>query len=189
MGDFVTIGVMGGQQIASAGKVVETHLNALQFPVAAANAVILLGVTLAYLVTRLAFSTVTWSAAAVLLAMLGLGAVGFLDDFLKVRRRRSLGLSKRGKLLGQAVVAVAFVLIAALFVTLAAGIWVGLALAIVGGIAFVFFGTTSFLDGLPVALDGTEMALVDIIPAIAEVACRNGVGIMDHIEDRVVGMQ
>ena len=46
MGDFVTIGVMGGQQIASAGKVVETHLNALQFPVAAANAVILLGVTL-----------------------------------------------------------------------------------------------------------------------------------------------
>jgi len=46
MGDFVTIGVMGGQQIASAGKVIETHLNALQFPVAAANAVILLGVTL-----------------------------------------------------------------------------------------------------------------------------------------------
>lgn len=46
MGDFVTVGVMGGQQIASAGKMVETHLNALQFPVAAANAVILLGVTL-----------------------------------------------------------------------------------------------------------------------------------------------
>lgn len=46
MGDFVTIGVMGGQQIASAGKVIETHLNALQFPVAAANAVILLGATL-----------------------------------------------------------------------------------------------------------------------------------------------
>ena len=46
MGDFVTVGVMGGQQIASAGKMVETHLNALQFPVAAANAVILLCVTL-----------------------------------------------------------------------------------------------------------------------------------------------
>ena len=51
MGDFVTIGVMGGQQIASAGKVVETHLNALQFPVAAANAVILLGVTLMIIAT------------------------------------------------------------------------------------------------------------------------------------------
>jgi putative spermidine/putrescine transport system permease protein len=46
MGDFVTVGVMGGQQIASAGKVVQTHLDALQFPVAAANAVVLLGVTL-----------------------------------------------------------------------------------------------------------------------------------------------
>ena len=51
MGDFVTIGVMGGQQIASAGKVIETHLNALQFPVAAANAVILLGVTLMIIAT------------------------------------------------------------------------------------------------------------------------------------------
>ena len=45
MGDFVTIGVMGGQQVASAGKMIETRLNALQFPVAAANAVILLTIT------------------------------------------------------------------------------------------------------------------------------------------------
>ena len=42
MGDFVTVDVMGGQQIASVGKVIETQLNALQFPPAAANAVILL---------------------------------------------------------------------------------------------------------------------------------------------------
>ena len=46
MGDFVTFGVMGGQQIASAGKIIETRLNALQFPPAAANAVILLAITL-----------------------------------------------------------------------------------------------------------------------------------------------
>ena len=45
MGDFVTIGVMGGQQIASAGKIIESRLNALQFPAAAANAVILLIIT------------------------------------------------------------------------------------------------------------------------------------------------
>ncbi len=45
MGDFITIGVMGGQQIAAAGKIIEVRLNALQFPAAAANAVILLGVT------------------------------------------------------------------------------------------------------------------------------------------------
>lgn len=45
MGDFVTVGVMGGQQIAAAGKIIEVRLNALQFPAAAANAVILLGIT------------------------------------------------------------------------------------------------------------------------------------------------
>jgi putative spermidine/putrescine transport system permease protein len=50
MGDFITFGVMGGQQIASAGKVVDARLNALQFPPAAANAVILLAVTLLIIV-------------------------------------------------------------------------------------------------------------------------------------------
>ncbi len=51
MGDFVTIGVMGGQQVASAGKLIETRLNALQFPVAAANAVILLAITFLIIAT------------------------------------------------------------------------------------------------------------------------------------------
>ena len=37
---------MGGEQIASAGKIVETRLQALQFPPAAANAVILLAATM-----------------------------------------------------------------------------------------------------------------------------------------------
>jgi putative spermidine/putrescine transport system permease protein len=51
MGDFITVGVMGGQQIASAGKVIETRLNALQFPPAAANAVIMLAITLLIITT------------------------------------------------------------------------------------------------------------------------------------------
>ena len=42
MGDFVTVGVMGGQQIASVGKVINTEMTALQFPPAAANSVNLL---------------------------------------------------------------------------------------------------------------------------------------------------
>jgi argininosuccinate synthase len=47
----------------------------------------------------------------------------------------------------------------------------------------------SFRDGLPISLNEVEMPLHEIIPAIAEYACRNGVGIMDHIEDRVVGLK
>jgi putative spermidine/putrescine transport system permease protein len=42
MGDFVTIGVMGGQQIASIGKIIQVQTSYLQFTLAAANAVILL---------------------------------------------------------------------------------------------------------------------------------------------------
>lgn len=46
MGDFITIGVMGGQQIASIGKIIQVEMSYLQFPAAAANAVILLAVVL-----------------------------------------------------------------------------------------------------------------------------------------------
>jgi putative spermidine/putrescine transport system permease protein len=46
MGDFVTVGVMGGQQIASVGKIIQVQTSYLQFPMAAANAVILLAVVL-----------------------------------------------------------------------------------------------------------------------------------------------
>jgi len=55
MGDFVTVGVMGGQQIASVGKVIQVQLSYLQFPAAAANAVILLAVVIMIIValTRL----------------------------------------------------------------------------------------------------------------------------------------
>jgi phospho-N-acetylmuramoyl-pentapeptide-transferase len=46
-----------------------------------------------------------------LLAMLVIGGaalIGFADDWIKVSRQRSLGLNKRGKIIGQLVVAVAF---------------------------------------------------------------------------------
>ena len=46
MGDFVTVGVMGGQQIASVGKIIQVQTSYLQFPLAAANAVVLLLVVL-----------------------------------------------------------------------------------------------------------------------------------------------
>jgi len=44
--------------------------------------------------------------------MLGLGLVGFIDDFLKVRNQRSLGLGGWAKIAGQGVVAIAFAVLA-----------------------------------------------------------------------------
>jgi phospho-N-acetylmuramoyl-pentapeptide-transferase len=53
------------------------------------------------------------------LVLLGLmvfsGAIGFIDDFLKVRKRNSLGLNKRGKLILQMVVGAAFGMVALYF--------------------------------------------------------------------------
>ncbi len=46
MGDFVTVNVLGGGQIASVGKAIWTELSYLQFPPAAANAIVLLGVVI-----------------------------------------------------------------------------------------------------------------------------------------------
>jgi phospho-N-acetylmuramoyl-pentapeptide-transferase len=75
--------------------------------------VILGGMGTAYLAARVTGAKFSIEGAAVLAAAGGLGLVGFLDDWLKIRRQRSLGLSKTAKLIGQALVAVAFGLLAA----------------------------------------------------------------------------
>jgi argininosuccinate synthase len=47
----------------------------------------------------------------------------------------------------------------------------------------------SFERGVPVALNGQAIELVALIEAAAEIAARHGVGIIDHIEDRIVGLK
>src|SRR5487761_959929 len=54
----------------------------------------------------------TASGILVLFLMTGLGFVGFLDDFIKLFMRRSLGLRSGAKLLGQAIVGVIFAVLA-----------------------------------------------------------------------------
>lgn len=51
---------------------------------------------------------VTASALLVMGLIVGLGLIGFLDDWLKISRKQSLGLTAKQKLLGQAIVAAAF---------------------------------------------------------------------------------
>ena len=57
-------------------------------------------ILVAALVPALAASLYTVPGATIILATLGCGLIGFADDYLKVRRRRSLGLSGRWKLAG-----------------------------------------------------------------------------------------
>jgi argininosuccinate synthase len=49
--------------------------------------------------------------------------------------------------------------------------------------------TVGFERGRPVSLDGERLGLVDLIDRAAAVGCRHGVGIIDHIEDRIVGLK
>jgi argininosuccinate synthase len=46
-----------------------------------------------------------------------------------------------------------------------------------------------FQRGIPVSLNGWPMELVDLIEEVARTAARHGVGIIDHIEDRIVGLK
>lgn len=71
------------------------------------------------ILTALVVSTLLWADLrsgfvwAVLLVTVGYGAIGFADDWLKVTKRNTKGVSGRGKLFAQAVIG----LIAALWIT------------------------------------------------------------------------
>ncbi len=46
-----------------------------------------------------------------------------------------------------------------------------------------------FEAGRPTSLDGERLELVALLDRCAELGCRHGVGIVDHIEDRIVGLK
>jgi phospho-N-acetylmuramoyl-pentapeptide-transferase len=70
----------------------------------------------AYFVAHLVTGQVpTVSGVLVLFLMTGMGLVGFLDDFIKIRNQRSLGLRTGEKLAGQTLVAVIFAILALQF--------------------------------------------------------------------------
>jgi argininosuccinate synthase len=49
--------------------------------------------------------------------------------------------------------------------------------------------TVTFEEGVPVAVNGERMDLVPLLERVAEIGMRHGVGIVDHIEDRIVGLK
>ncbi len=80
------------------------------------GAVIILATVIAYALAHV----VTWhpptvSGLLVLFLMVGLGAVGFADDYIKISKQRSLGLRSGQKLIGQTAVGVIFAILALQF--------------------------------------------------------------------------
>jgi phospho-N-acetylmuramoyl-pentapeptide-transferase len=57
----------------------------------------------------------TFSGVLVLALMVGMGMVGFLDDYIKIVKRRSLGLRAKAKMAGQLIVGITFAVLSLQF--------------------------------------------------------------------------
>ena len=135
--------------------------------------VIISSVLLAYLASHL----ITWtepSASALLILFLftGLGVVGFLDDFIKISKQRSLGLRSKAKIAGQSLVAVTFALLSLQFpdergITPASP-------------AVSFLRDIEWLDGLPIII-----VVLWVLLLIA--AASNGVNLTDGLDGLASG--
>jgi phospho-N-acetylmuramoyl-pentapeptide-transferase len=77
------------------------------------GAAIVVGAVVGYVASDISQSRIiTRSGLLVMMAVVGAGIVGFLDDWIKVTRERSLGLSARTKFLGLVIVATTFAVLA-----------------------------------------------------------------------------
>ncbi|MBV7412676.1 phospho-N-acetylmuramoyl-pentapeptide-transferase [Dermabacteraceae bacterium TAE3-ERU27] len=135
---------------------------------------VLAGYVIAHAVTR---SWPTPSGLLVLFLMTGLGAVGFADDFTKISRQRSLGLTPKAKLTGQFLIATVFAVLALQFPDSA-----GLTPASLN---------ISFIRDLPINLafagTGIGIVLFAIWSNFLVAAWSNGVNLTDGLDGLATG--
>ncbi|WP_110181597.1 phospho-N-acetylmuramoyl-pentapeptide-transferase [Nocardioides solisilvae] len=110
LGTKVAISVLSrrgyGQEIRDDGPT--THHTKRGTPTM--GGIVIIGASVvAYFLAKLITGQVpTASALLLLFLFVGLGTVGFLDDFIKIVKQRSLGLRSKAKMIGQTVVALVF---------------------------------------------------------------------------------
>jgi phospho-N-acetylmuramoyl-pentapeptide-transferase len=105
--------------------------------------------------------------------MVGMGVVGFTDDFLKVFRQRSLGLRAKAKMIGQWIVAIAFAVMALHFPN-ALGFKPGdTHLSFVRNISAIDLGAVLFViwAGLLIAGTSNGVNLTDGLDGLATGSC------------------
>jgi phospho-N-acetylmuramoyl-pentapeptide-transferase len=106
-----------GQQIRDDGPIEHPHAAKAGTPTMGGIAIVLatvVGYLFAHIRRKsIAFATPGWALIALIV---GLGIIGWIDDYLGVRARRNLGLRKRGKTFGIVVIAAAFAWLAVEFV-------------------------------------------------------------------------
>ncbi|MDO4908729.1 MAG: phospho-N-acetylmuramoyl-pentapeptide-transferase [Corynebacterium sp.] len=106
-----------GQEIREDGPA--SHMRKRGTPTMGGIAM-LIAITLAYVITKiisliLGNGGFTASGLLVLFLTIGLGLLGFADDYIKLAKKRNLGLNKKAKLIGQLAVSVIFGILVLLF--------------------------------------------------------------------------
>ncbi len=180
-----------GQQVRDDGP--ETHLKKQGTPTMGG-----IGFLIAILITSLIFASRYPKIVPILLVTLGFGLIGFLDDFLKIRKQQSEGLKPWQKLAAQFIVTGAF----AIYLVTGDGVGTGMLIPFTGGfengyflnlgilfvpaVFFIVLGTdngVNFTDGL----DGLCSSVTVIVAAFFTAASlKTGSGI-SPITGAVIG--
>ncbi|ASU78224.1 phospho-N-acetylmuramoyl-pentapeptide-transferase [Actinopolyspora erythraea] len=122
---------------------------------------ILVAMWAGYLATHLTVSETLPSVTALLVLGLTtvLGIVGFLDDFIKIRKRRNLGLNKTAKLVGQMLGSVLFAILALQFKDRNGITPASAHLSFIRDISVVSFGVIGFIIFAYIAISGWSNAV------------------------------
>ncbi|QTL98039.1 phospho-N-acetylmuramoyl-pentapeptide-transferase [Iocasia frigidifontis] len=158
-----------GQQIRDEGP--KSHLKKKGIPTMGGILIILAILITALLILDLS-SYIIWA----LIITIGMGLLGFLDDIIKIRSRRSLGLKAREKLIGQ----VLFALLLAVYVYLYTDLGTFVILPIKGGyinlgywffpfVIFTVVGTANgvnLTDGLDGLASGVTLIVVSSLAVL-----------------------
>jgi phospho-N-acetylmuramoyl-pentapeptide-transferase len=146
--------------------------------------IFILGATLGYFVGKAGNDEPpTISALLVLFMMIGLGLVGFLDDFLKTHKKRSLGLGGWAKIGGQTLVAIVFAVLALQFPDSTGLTPASTKISIfrdIPALDFMAFGTAQWAIYLGIAL-----FVVWIIILVSSAS--NGVNVADGLDGLATG--
>ena len=111
-----------GQHIRDDGPIVHPHVGKAGTPTMGGIAIVvgaLIGYFLAHFRTGFVFGR---TALVIVVAMAGMAFVGLCDDYLGVIKKRNLGLRKRGKVIGQLIVAIGFGLLVTNYVNISTSI-------------------------------------------------------------------
>ena len=174
LGTRVAIGLLArkgiGQQVREDG--VQAHLKKAGTPTMGGTVIIVTTVAAYFLAHLITWRPPTASGLILLFLMVGLGFVGFIDDWLKISRARSLGLNSLSKLALQIVVGVVFAVIALQFPN---------ARGMTPASPFI-----SFLRDLPGAALPIGMAVVWMVFITA--AMSNGANLTDGLDGLLTGV-